>query len=382
MPLIANGTRMNIKTSQLAVCAGAVLIAWLAGHAAAMAQAAHNPFSVGISEGGGSASGISGWLLAKQSGFEQMLSGAVRAAKADGSALWMLSGLSFLYGVFHAAGPGHGKAVVASYMFANERALKRGVIISFLAAALQGVVAIVLIGILALIFHATAQRMKDAARIVESLSYAGIAVLGCWLVWRKGRAFLSSWQAQRQPAASVPAVLQPVDHRHDHDHDTHDHAGCGGQDHVPSHMPAAPPALVLNAPHGHADHVHGPNCGHFHAPDPATLGDQFSWTSALMTVIAAGLRPCSGAILVLVFALAQGIFIAGVFATLAMSLGTAITTGALASVAVLAGGLAVRISGKDSRRGELVLHGIETCAGLLILLLGVGLFLGVTSMGA
>ena len=101
-----------------------------------------------------------------------------------------------------------------------------------------------------------------------------------------------------------------------------------------------------------------------------------------MTVVAAGLRPCSGAILVLVFALAQGIFAAGVAATLAMSLGTAITTSALACFAVLAGGLAVRLSGRDSARGELVLRGLETCAGVLILLLGTGLFLGVTSAGA
>lgn len=101
-----------------------------------------------------------------------------------------------------------------------------------------------------------------------------------------------------------------------------------------------------------------------------------------MTVVAAGLRPCSGAILVLVFALAQGIFIAGVFAVAAMSLGTALTTSGLASVAVLAGGLAVRISGKDSPRGQLVLHALETISGVVIFLLGAGLFLGVATAGA
>ena len=350
---------------------GAAALLLFGSHGAALAQA-HNPFSVGISEGGGSATGISGWLLAKQSAFEQMLSGAVRAAKANGSAMWMLSGLSFAYGVFHAAGPGHGKAVVASYMFANERALRRGMVISFLAAALQGLVAILLIGILAVIFNATAQGMKDAARIVECLSYAGIAVLGGWLVWRKGGAFLRAWQAR---AALATAHSEPSDH-HDHAH-AHGHGCCAEHDHGHHHT-----AAVHNPPHGEKGHAHRDDCGHFHAPDPATLGDQFSWTSALMTVVAAGLRPCSGAILVLVFALAQGIFVAGVVATLAMSLGTAITTSALASLAVLAGGLAVRISGQGSFRGELVLRGIETCAGLFILLLGVGLFLGVTSNGA
>ncbi|WP_245572964.1 nickel/cobalt transporter [Lichenihabitans psoromatis] len=379
---------MNSKMARLATCFGALAVACIASRTPALAQA-HNPFSVGISEGGGSASGIAGWLLAKQAAYEQMLSGAVRAAKADGSALWILSGLSFLYGVFHAAGPGHGKAVVASYMFANERALRRGVIISFLAAALQGVVAIALIGVLALVFHATAQVMKDAARIVESLSYAGIALLGLWLVWRKGVAFLRAWRAHARPSGgdtsiSAPGHARPPanesmavvesDHRHDHDEACRSSHGLGHVSH-----PIVP---LAHTPHGVAGHVHDDHCGHFHAPDPATLGDQFSWTSALMTVVAAGLRPCSGAILVLVFALAQGYFLAGVAATLAMSLGTAITTSALACLAVLAGGLAVRLSGGGSRRGELVLRALEAGAGALILLLGIGLFLGVMSTGA
>ena len=217
--------RTRIGLACLGLSAATMLL--LGNHGTALAQA-HNPFSVGISEGGGSATGVSGWLLAKQSAFEQMLSGAVRAAKANGSAMWTLSGLSFAYGVFHAAGPGHGKAVVASYMFANERALRRGVILSFMAAALQGLVAILLIGILAVIFHATAQGMKDAARIVESLSYAGIALLGGWLVWRKGGAFLRAWRARHALAVRRSEVAHTHHHgsyAHGHDgYDRHDHA--------------------------------------------------------------------------------------------------------------------------------------------------------------
>ena len=88
------------------------------------------------------------------------------------------------------------------------------------------------------------------------------------------------------------------------------------------------------------------DCGHSHAPDPATLGDGFSWRGAAATVVAAGSRPCSGAILVLVFALAQGLFAAGVAATFAMSLGMAITTGALACAAVFAKRLAMRLGAR------------------------------------
>eukprot|EP01037_Dinobryon_pediforme_P007376 gene7374-7442_t len=261
----------------------------------------------GISEGGGSASGVFGWILAQQMVFEQALTKSIHAVVASPWAGLTLAGLSFLYGVFHAAGPGHGKAVIASYMIANEQALKRGLVLSFLAALVQGLVAIALVSVLALVLHVTAQTLQGAAHTVEMVSFGLIALLGLWLVWTKGRAFLAVLRPAR-PAASVH-------HYHGHSHDGHDHAH--------------------HEDHHHVDHVHDAHCGHFHAPEPVTLGAGFSWRSAVMTVFAAGSRPCSGAILVLVFALAQGIYWAGIVATLAMSLGTAITTGALASMAVL-----------------------------------------------
>ena len=117
--------------------------------------------------------------------------------------------------------------------------------------------------------------------------------------------------------------------------------------------------------------------GIFTHPIPRTLGAGFTWTGAIGTIIAARLRPCSGAILVLVFALAQGIFLAGVAATMAMALGTALTTGALAAVAVLAKNLAVRYAGGPGR-GLLwrAVPVLEFAAALFILLLGALLFIG------
>jgi ABC-type nickel/cobalt efflux system permease component RcnA len=318
---------------------------------------AHNPFGVGISEGGGSASGITGWIIQEQVVFERQLSAAVRATKLDGSAFWMLGGLSFAYGIFHAAGPGHGKAVMTSYLFANERALKRGLVLTLLAAVLQGVVAIVLVGILALVLHATALRMKNAATLIESLSFASVAVLGAWLVWQKGWRFIQALRAR--PAAALPIRSPALACGHDH-----------GLTYAFSGL--AEPAVT---------HLHGPDCGHYHAPDPADLGQNFSWREALLTVVAAGSRPCSGAILVLVFSLAQGMFMAGIAATFAMSLGTAITTGALAALAVLAKGLALRMAAPTSRRGTLIIRGFEVAAAAVVLLAGLSLFLGYSGMG-
>lgn len=288
--------------------------------------------------------GFAGWILAKQAEFYRMLSGLIRAAKADGSAAYTLLGVSFLYGIFHAAGPGHGKAVLASYMVANEVQLKRGLLLAALAALLQGLVAIALVAVAALVFNATAGQMTGAAQAIEVASYIAIALLGARLVWTKGRSLAAALRA-RAAGASGRFVCEAIDD---------------------------------------PTHVHGPSCGHAHAPDPATLaGPGFQWRDALATVVAAGLRPCSGAILVLVFTLSQNMLAAGAGAVMAMSAGTAITTGAIAAVAVLAKDLALRLSGPGGRGPALFARGAEFLAALLVLGLGLALLLGFgLSLGA
>ena len=355
----------------LAVAAVLVLLAVVDASAHGMLAQARNPFDIGVREGGGPppASGFTAWVLSEQIRFERMLSGAVRAIRSDGAALWTLLGISFAYGVFHAAGPGHGKAVVASYMLANERSLRRGVVISLLAALLQGVVAVAIVGILAALLNATSARMRDAAHLVELASYAGIAALGVWLIWRKGRGLLAALGIHVTSAA----------HAHAHA-DHHEHAFQKHPRHDLGHDAPAPAKAA--APGGH---VHDAHCGHFHAPSPDLLTDRnFSWKTAILTVFAAGARPCSGAILVLVFALAQGIFLAGVAATFAMSIGTALTTGALAAMAVLAKGLAVRFLGEGSERGLVAVRALELVAALLVFMLGASLLMGALAgrMGA
>jgi nickel/cobalt exporter len=270
-----------------------------------------------------------------------MMSAAVRAIRSGDGGLWALLSIAFAYGVFHAAGPGHGKAVVAAYMVANEQALKRGLVISFAAAILQGIVAIAIVGSLAILLNATARQMRDAASLVEIASFAGLAMFGAWLSWRKLRA--------------VWLLLRPE--------------------------PQVSSRFLCEACAADEDHEHGPNCGHFHMPDPALLTKHFSWRDACLTVVTAGARPCSGAILILVFAMAQGIFWAGIWATLAMALGTAITTGSLAAMAVLAKSFALRFTGASSRKGLIAARLLECVAALAVFLLGVALLLGVAGAG-
>ena len=109
---------------------------------------------------------------------------------------------------------------------------------------------------------------------------------------------------------------------------------------------------------------------------PSELGGPGGWRRGLAAIFTVGIRPCSGAILVLVFALAQGLFWAGIAATFVMGLGTALTVAAIAVMAVSARGLAQRLSGASEGGGALVMRGVEFGAAGLVLLFGLGLLLG------
>jgi ABC-type nickel/cobalt efflux system permease component RcnA len=311
------------------------------------------PFSVGR-ESGGDVGGVTGWLLAEQSRLTHLIAGDLHALHGDPRAYWGLIGFGLAYGVFHAAGPGHGKALIASYMLANEKSLKRGAVMALLAALLQALVAIGLVGAAGFIFRATASQMNRAADFMALASYSGVAAIGLWLVWRKGGALISALRRHFERGRAIAA--------------TPAYAGVGWSARRPSAAWALFRAVAPDEDAG---------CGHHpHAPDPSRLGGPLSWRDAAGTVIAAGARPCSGAILVLVFALAQGLFAAGVAATFAMALGTAATTGALASMAVFAKSMAIRVAAGEDSRLTLVARGFEFVAALAVLAFGVALLIG------
>ena len=343
---------------------GLLLVAALSD--AALAQG--NPF--GMPRGQAPAvpiGGVLGWIFAKQAEFYRQFSGLIRAAKSDGTAAWSLFALSFLYGIFHAAGPGHGKAVISSYLVANEQTWRRGVVLSFASALLQALVAVVLVAIAAALLNATAATMGRAVNVIEIVSYALIILIGLRLLWVKGRAFIASARTLHRPA-SLGAAATPPDHQqhahchHDHGHECHhDHHDHHGQDHLHHH-------------HAHEDEA----CawGHAHAPEPEELAGPGGWQRGLSAVIAVGLRPCSGAILVLVFSLAQGLFWAGAVSTLIMGVGTAITVAVIAAVAVAAKAWAKRFTDARSGYGMLAMRGIEAGAAVVIIAFGTLLLTG------
>jgi nickel/cobalt exporter len=314
-------------------------------------------------------SGLMAWIFAKQAAFYRSLSGFIRASKDDGTAMWSLFGISFLYGVFHAVGPGHGKAVISSYLVANEETWRRGVVLSFVSAAIQSVVAIVVVAIAAVLLGATAKAIGLTVHVVETVSYVLVILIGLRLLFVKGRSFLNAWRELSSKKAPAAAAASPSEqgktfHRHDH----------------------GPDAIAMRCEQchddGHAHHVHDPHChvhdhddhasawGHAHGPEPAELAGAGGWRRGLSAVVAVGLRPCSGAIIVLIFALAQDLFWTGVGATLLMGLGTAITVAAIATVAVSARNVAKRIATARSGLGMLMMRAIEVGAAGLIVAFG------------
>ncbi len=356
---------MQLSKRTVRVFFTAVALVYVATHFLGHAHA-QSSLGIGAAEVAAPSTGLFAgtlnWINAQQQDFYRSLTGALRSMRDGGSGVWLLVGLSFAYGIFHAAGPGHGKAVISSYMLANEVALRRGVMLSFVSAMLQAVTAIVVMGAVYLMLRGTAVSMTDATRFLEIASFALVAAFGAWLLWKKAGPPLAGLIWGR-PVRALSAAAAVHDHSQSHEHHhgqacTHDHH----HDHAHAHE------------HTHASHdAVCSTCGHSHAPDPAMLsGDRFDWKTAWAAIVAVGMRPCTGALVVLSFAFLNGLWLGGFLSVFAMAIGTAITVSILATMAVLAKNWAVAFAG-DGRTGNRVHTTIEIAGAAFVFLLGVTL---------
>ena len=194
---------------------------------AALAGAAHAASPFGIATPNSSSAGFGGPLgplfvrvAYYQAIFYRGLTHALTGIKANGWEAWLLMALSFAYGVFHAAGPGHGKAVISAYMVSSGETAKRGIALSFLAAFVQALSAVLIVSIAAVIFHVTAVTMTRATDWFERLSYALVAVVGGWLLWSKT---VGGGGHHHHHHHHVGGGGEARDGHHHHDHDGHDH---------------------------------------------------------------------------------------------------------------------------------------------------------------
>jgi nickel/cobalt exporter len=304
------------------------------------------PFGVGEAAPAAAApGGWMAWMYMKQAEFTRSMIAALRAAR-DGAGMWALISVAFAYGVFHAAGPGHGKAVVMSYVFANEQAIRRGVGVALAAAILQALVAIAIVLPAVLLIGATARQIDATVSWIEIISFSAIVLLGLTLIYRKSRALRIAINDRRM------AALAPAQGRFSLGAAAHD---C-----------AAP------------DHVHGPHCDHVHLPQAFELTGEKSWRDLAAVTVAAGSRPCSGAIILLAFALSVGAVAAGVAAVFAMAAGTAITTAGFAVGAVAAKSVTLKLA-EGGDRLQLLTAILELVAAILVTLLGLALLMGYLS---
>ena len=269
------------------------------------------------------------WVREQQQAFYGSMSGTLRQIKSSSpyAAAWTLMFLSFGYGIFHAAGPGHGKTVISAWLLATENELKRGIFIAFLSSIIQALVAILLVSALLLIVASAGSTARDVAGFLESASYAMIGAMGLYLIW---------------------TALRPhVQHAH---HDHHDHH--------------------------HHDHTHDEHCGHAHVAEAKQVRGQWSLTKAFSLAFAVGIRPCTGAILVLILANALGIYWAGVASTLVMAIGTFLTVSIIAAIAVYSKKLAMRLASRDDRWLDWLGFALRIGGGLAIAGFGGLLFWG------
>jgi nickel/cobalt transporter (NicO) family protein len=296
---------------------------------------------------------IFGTIARKQKEFSQALKVQLRLLRNNPNAGWLLMGLSFAYGVFHAAGPGHGKAIITSYVIADNETLRKGIILSFASAFAQAVTAIVLIGVLAVVLNKTSNSINDTTKWLEIGSYVLITALGGWLLWRKALHPLVVNLGSRSSTGQLAfAGHSHSDQNHGHGHAHHDH----------HHHEIGPDGVCSS-------------CGHAHAPTPDMLQGKITLARAVSIVLAVGLRPCTGALIVLVTSLSLDMFGVGVASTFAMAVGTGITVALLASLAVGSKELAVRLFGEGSPMSLAVHRFIEIAGALLVFLLGLTLLI-------
>ena len=230
------------------------------------------------------------WVLASQREVQDMLAGAIRALRSgDMGALAGFLGICFAYGVLHAAGPGHGKLVIGGYGFARRVTARKLAVVSVVSSLAQALVAVVAVYAIVAVLGLSRQVAGDVVdSIMAPLGSAAIAVLGLYLVYRGARGLRAQFAAQ--------------------------------------------------AHHDHHDHDHGPDCGCGHAHGPTVDQVQTAQSPREVAALIAGiaLRPCTGAVFVLILTWQLGIGAAGIAGALAMGLGTAAFTAAVALMSVFA----------------------------------------------
>jgi nickel/cobalt transporter (NicO) family protein len=275
----------------------------------------------------GGLSSLEGMVQRMQHAAQDQLAAAVRALRGgEPGAIMALLTVCFTYGVLHAAGPGHGKMLIGGYGVARRVPVLPLAGIALAASLAQAAVAVALVYAAVAVLGWTRTAVVGAAEdVMAPISHVLIAGLGLWLIWRG----LGGLRAQG------------ASHSHDHHHDHHH------------------------------DHDHGPGCNHAHGPTLEEVSRLTGWRDTLVLIGGIAIRPCSGALFLLILTWQIGVGMAGVAGAFAMGLGTAAVTVVVAAMAVWAreGALASLSGGRMAR----ALPVLELAVGAVITVVAVGL---------
>jgi ABC-type nickel/cobalt efflux system permease component RcnA len=269
------------------------------------------------------------WVWTKQREFHRALTSKLRELRGKDGVGWGLVLMSFLYGILHAAGPGHGKAVLTTYLLTHQSRLNRGIAMGTSAALLQGITALLLVYGLIGIAGWLPRETETASLWATRVSFALLAIVGLYLF--------------TQATATLVRSVRQLRHE-------------TGQAH-----------------HDHDGHGHGDGCGCRHLPSAVEIDTTSSRHATAGVVLAIGLRPCSGAVLVLILATVMDQVWHGALAVMAMSLGTAITVVLLAIFATKARDWASAVVTHHSPFWTLAAGGVGALGGALLFLMALWL---------
>ncbi|MDH5918753.1 nickel/cobalt transporter [Vibrio splendidus] len=286
-----------------------------------------------------------------------------------------LIGFSFIYGMLHSLGPGHGKVIVSTYLATHPTKAKASLVLTVVSAFLQALVAILLVSVLIWGFSASMRVVNDKANMFVSLSFALVAVVGALICW-KALKNIHSTMRKPQPTLRVKAIT-PL--------------ATGAASSAPVRTPVAlrsSGSMVMGATnalqaadHTHADHSHADcGCGHQHVADADAINKASTLREYAGIIVTIGIRPCTGAIMVLLFANMVGLYWMAVLSAFAMAVGTALTTSLIAMMTLTGKHLVKRYLAADNKNSSESLkvagHYLQLFGGILLVLIGLLLMNG------
>ncbi|CDT49979.1 conserved membrane hypothetical protein [Vibrio coralliirubri] len=287
-----------------------------------------------------------------------------------------LIGFSFIYGMLHSLGPGHGKVIVSTYLATHPTKAKASLVLTVVSAFLQALVAILLVSVLLWGFSASMRAVNDKANMFVSLSFALVAVVGALICWK---ALKNIYTAMRKPKLKVKAITTLA---------TDTAAPILARSPMALRSSISAPSPIIGATsamqaadHTHADHSHADcGCGHQHVADADAINKASTLREYAGIIVTIGVRPCTGAIMVLLFANMVGLYWMGVLSAFAMAVGTALTTSLIAMMTLTGKHLVKRYLAAGNKNSNASLksagHYLQLFGGILLVLIGLLLMNG------